>query len=514
MASAGQMSGNGQLSASLADSLERLRSLLDPCGDVIFRRFSLGSDPPEEAAAVYCSSVVDTRAISAAVLHSLMLDIRKTERGGAEEAEPLVCRLGSEVLPVSNPVRVQNLEEVIARILTGSVAILVDGCPGALVAAFPDPRLQRPITESKAEGAVRGPRDAFVEELDTNIGLLRRRLPIADFRVETRIIGRRTRTPVAVAYLAGLPKPGVVEEVRQRLQRIEIDGVLESGYLEELIEDHPFSPFPTIEHTERPDKVVASLLEGRVAILTGNTPYVLLVPVSFAQFLQAAEDYYERYFLANSVRLLRYMALVIALVLPSVWVAVTTYHHEMIPSALFVALAAHREGVPWPAVIEAMLMEVAFELLREAGIRLPRPVGQAVSIIGGLIIGEAAIRAKIASPGMIIVVAVTGIASFVIPAYNYAFALRMLRFPLMLLAATLGLHGVVIGLLMVFIHMLELRSFGVPYLAPLTPPTVGDWKDTLVRAPWWRMKRRPRMLSPGDAVRQSGGQKPGRDVDS
>jgi spore germination protein KA len=284
--------------------------------------------------------------------------------------------------------------------------------------------------------------------------------------------------------------------------------VLESGYLEEFIEDNPYSPFPQVVHTERPDRVTASLLEGRVAILTDGTPFALIVPAEFITLMQSPEDYYERYMVATAIRWLRYIGFAMSLLLPSLYIAITTFHQEMIPTRLLISLAAAREGVPFPALVEALMMEFTFEALREAGIRLPRAVGQAVSIVGALVIGQAAVQAGIVSPLMVIVVAITGIASFMNPAFNIALTMRLMRFPLMLLAATLGLFGVMVGILAILIHLAGLRSFGVPYLSSLAPLHTKDLKDVAVRAPWWAMDNRPAETAKLNRRRQSRGQKP------
>lgn len=316
-------------------------------------------------------------------------------------------------------------------------------------------------------------------------------------------MGRITKTDIVLAYLRGKANEKVVEEVRRRIKRINVDSILESGYVEELIEDQPFSPFPQIAHTERPDKAAAEILEGRIVILVDGTPFVLIVPTIFTQFLQSSEDYYERYPMAIAVRLIRYLFFMIALTFPSIFIAATTYHHEMIPTPLLISVAGAHIGVPFPAFFEVLLMEITFEALREAGVRLPKAVGSAVSIVGALVIGEAAVAAGIVSPDTVIVVAVTAIASFTIPAFNVAITIRMLRFPMMFLAAIVGFYGILLGLLIILVHLCSLRSFGVPYFAPVAPFRWKDMKDTIFRAPWWMMKKRPKYISKDESERQN-----------
>jgi spore germination protein KA len=258
-----------------------------------------------------------------------------------------------------------------------------------------------------------------------------------------------------------------------------------------MIVDNPYSLFPQVITTERPDRAAAALAEGRVVLITDTTPFALILPATLAMLLQSPEDYYHPHGISTAIRWLRYLAFIISVAASPLYVAVTTFHQEMIPFKLLLSVAAAREGVPLPAVLEAIVMEGVFELLREAGIRLPRPVGQAVSIVGALVIGEAAVTAGVVSPLMVIVVATAGIASFATPSYELAIPLRILRFPLMVLAGSLGLFGLTAGLLAVLIHLSGLRSFGVPYLAPLAPLKFGEWKDVLWRAPLWMMHTRP-----------------------
>lgn len=318
-----------------------------------------------------------------------------------------------------------------------------------------------------------------------------------------------TKTCIIVTYIEGLVEPSLVTEVNSRLSRIEIDGILESGYIEELIEDQPSSPFPQILSTERPDVVCGNLLEGRIAILVDGTPFVLIAPTTLFSLLQSSEDYYQRSLASTAIRWLRYFFTAMSFVLPSLYVALITYHHEMVPTSLLISMASSREAVPFPALVEAMIMEVTFEALREAGVRLPKQVGAAVSIVGALVIGQAAVQAGLVSAPMVIVVAITGIASFMIPHYIAGISIRLLRFPMMLLAGTLGLLGIMLGVIMAVVHLCSLRSLGVPYLSPVGPLRVQELKDTLVRAPWWMMDTRPKLLGEANPHRQAPGMKPG-----
>ncbi|MDN5362831.1 MAG: spore germination protein [Moorella sp. (in: firmicutes)] len=493
-----------QLTAELKLNLEQLKQIFAKCSDVVRRDFYLGQ--VIKVALFYVDGLADKNLIEDILVRTLQQAPPKIARDLADKSQDLTTVMES-VMPLTDVAICDNMAAVVKHVLNGDTVLLLDGFSKALALStrsWEHRAIEEPITES----VVRGPRESFIESLRANTSLIRRRLKTPALKMETIRLGRYSLTNVVVTYIEDLADPAVVREVHQRLERIQIDGVLESAYIEELIEDNPTSPFPQIDHTERPDKVVAALLEGRVGILVDNTPFALIVPTIFIQFLQSTEDYYERYYLASFLRLARFIALNIALLLPSFYVAVSTFHQEMLPTNLLVKLASQREGIPFPAVVEALLIELTFELLREAGVRLPRPVGQALSIVGALVIGQAAVNAGLVSPAMVIIVALTGISSFVMPAFAMAITLRLLRFPLLLLAGTAGFYGIALGLLVILVHLTTLRSFGVPYLAPVAPTNFSDFKDVLVRVPRWAMNSRPSQIGYRDPGRQGAGLKP------
>lgn len=321
--------------------------------------------------------------------------------------------------------------------------------------------------------------------------------------LEMKQIGTVTQTDVGIMYIKGIANDEIIKEVHTRLDRINIDGILETGYIEELIQDKFLTPFPTLFNTERPDVVAADLLEGRIAIFVDGSPFVLTVPVLFIQFFQAAEDYYQRADIAFLLRVLRFVSFFIALLLPSLYIAITTFHQEMLPTQLLISLASQREGIPFPAFVEALVMEVTFEILREAGVRMPRAIGQAVSIVGALVIGQAAVEAGIISAAMVIVVALTAIASFVFPAFSMAISVRILRFAFMMVAATFGLYGITVGLIALVLHLSSIRSFGVPYMSPFAPFVTADQKDANFRFPHWGLFSRPRFISQQNVIREN-----------
>ncbi|MGB9803627.1 spore germination protein, partial [Desulfofundulus sp.] len=494
------------LSARVKDNVALVKQVLGHSSDLVIREFQLGAGGGMPAAVVFIDGLVDKGTVNDTLIKGLTLEARMAGLGG--KTGDLLALVRNFMINTCSLKEATNAFELLDGVLYGEVALFIEGEALALLvdaSGWP----VRKIEEPNSESVIRGPREGFTELLRTNTSLVRRHLRSPNLVVERITLGERTRTFVEVVYLRELADPRLVQEVKERLARIKVDGILESGHIEELIEDFPYSPFPQVFRTERPDRVVSMLLDGRVAIITDGTPFVLVVPAEFVVFMQASEDYYERFFLATAIRWLRYIAFLASLILPSLYIALTTFHQEMIPPRLLISIAASREGVPFPAFVEAFLMEFTFEALREAGVRLPRNVGQAVSIVGALVIGQAAVSAGIVSSLMVIVVALTGIASFVAPVFNLAITMRLLRFPMMALAATLGIFGVMIGLLLILVHMASLRSFGIPYLAPLAPLHTGDLKDVLVRAPLWAMGERPSELAKDDSIRQAQGIKPG-----
>ncbi|WP_324715308.1 spore germination protein [Carboxydochorda subterranea] len=400
-------------------------------------------------------------------------------------------------VPAVTPV--DGVDEATGRLLDGWT-ILVDP-EERLWAADTAARPGRVVEEPDAESGVRVPREGFNEQIGSSMALIRSRLRHPGLRFEEKRVGSRTATRVALVYIEDLINPAILDTVRSRLGRIQIDGVLESGYIEEFIEDQPFSPFPQTLRTERPDVVVGNLLEGHFAILVDGSPFALVGPVVLTQLLGVSEDYYERAVLSVGMRGLRFLALIISLVLPGLYVALLTYHQELLPTHLFLSIAAAREGVPFPAIAEALIMEVQFEILREAGLRLPRVVGPAISIVGALVLGQAAISANLVSPAMVIVVAMTAIASFATPVFSLALAARVTRFVFTMSGALLGLFGMQAVAVLLLVHLCALRSFGVPYLAPVAPLHLQDWKDVGLRLPWWAMRRRPGWLMPKELMR-------------
>lgn len=478
---------------SLDDRLEWFRQQLNHCSDVVFHCFVIGQN--KHCAIVYIRGMVNQELFQEHVLDPIMSADFSTS-----ETEFIHNILDMKHLSISSCSIVTDLQEAVQNILEGQFLLLIDSESRMMVFPFTSFE-KRSVGEPQNEVVIRGPREAFVEDIHTNITMIRRRIKHSSLKMEEIKLGAYTQTSVIMAFIEGLCKQELMEEVKKRISRVEIDGILESSYIEEFIQDNPLSPFPQMHPTERPDTVSAALLEGRVAIFVDGTPYVILAPVTFYMLVQSAEDYYQNFYAATWIRWIRYLFLVVSLLLPSVYIALTTFHPEMIPTNLLLSMAAAREPVPFPALVEAIMMEITFEALREATIRIPSAVGQAVSILGALVIGQAAVQVGLISAPMVIIVSLTGIASFIIPNFSLGLTLRLLRFPIMILAGTFGLFGIMVGIILIFLHLVTLRSFGTPYLTPTAPLRVADLKDVAVRVPWWLMWKRPVLFGTSDQKR-------------
>ncbi len=476
-----------KLSGRLTADLGVIRDALGESMDVVIREFYMGQT---RAALIYIDGIVDRIALRENILKALMVDARLVDpppdRWGAAPAAPVKER----VLSVCCVSETREFSVIINSILGANIALLFDGDDTALALRLPGYET-RPVEEPHTENVVRGPREGFVESLAINISMLRRKIKSPRLRLERMQLGGITATDICIAHIEGVANPKIVDEIKIRLGRVEIDGILESGYLESFLEDAPFSIFPTVGNTEKPDKVAAHLLEGRVAVFTDGTPYVLTVPHLFTESIQVSEDYYSRHFFSSMLRVIRTVALILTTGLPALYVSASSFSPEAVPTPLLLTMAAAREGIPLPALGEVLVMGLIFEILREAGVRLPRPIGQAVSIVGALVIGEAAVTAGLVSAPAVIVTAVTGVSSFVVPAQSDAhFFIRLF---LTLLAGFAGFFGFFLGFAIVLTHLASLRSLGMPYLSPMAPLSAGDLKDVFVRVPWWAMFIRPRV---------------------
>ncbi|MDQ8733520.1 spore germination protein [Paenibacillus sp. LHD-38] len=479
------------ISPDLPVNKQRMETIFAECKDVMLHPYHYGPDLQHSALVIHCETLVQDMKVS--FIKSVMQDLTDHEVGPAYNITPdqIDSFFSRQGISAHSTKIIEHLDEVVQHIMNGYVVIFFNQWNKVL--SFNAISIEtRQVTEPITESVVKGPHESTVENLKKNIGMLRARLITVDFKMDFFRAGGKSNSEIAFGYVEGAVNPETLTEFKQRIAKAKDMEILETSYIEELLEDWTYSPFPQFRFTERPDTAVAALLDGKIIVMVSGSPSIMICPGLFPEFLQSSEDYYERTVYSSMVRLLRLFAFVVSLTLPSIYIALTTFHPELIPSVLLLAILNTREGIPFPTFVEAFIMSVFFELLHEAGIRLPKTIGSAVSIVGALVIGDAAINAGIASPMMVVVVAITGISTFTIPQYNITTGLRVLRFPLMILAATLGGFGLMIGYLLIFLHMTCLRSLGQPYFAPLGPLRLRQLLDVLIRAPLKTLFRSPR----------------------
>lgn len=462
-----------------------MRSLVGNSADLSVREITVGENRIP-AALMWIEGLVDKKSLHETVLAPLLSANIPSEL--ADSPPKLMDYVVRSTITAPGVERFFAAEAAVSKLVGGWTLLLANN-GGEIVAVDTQGYAKRNIEEAATSTVIRGPRDGFVESLDINISLIRRRVRSGDVRVEKITLGQLSRTDVAMLYVNGKAPRAVVDEVRGRLAKLNIEGILESQYIEERIKDGPRSFFPTVYSTERPDDIAGIIMEGRVGILVDGTPFALGLPSTLPQHLQTTEDLYLAYPIATFVRWIRYLGFFFTLLLPSVYVGILTYHPEIVPPQLLSSILSARDGVPFPVLMEALVMEVIFEGLREASIRMPRSIGSAISIVGALVIGESAVQAGIISSPAVIVVAGTAIASFTIPSVSLSGAIRILRFGMLFLASLLGLYGIMIGLFLMAIHLSALSSIGVPYLKPFAPGTGRALEKTIFRIPWSQAKK-------------------------
>lgn len=434
----------------------------------------------------YVDGLADKDTISSDVIKPLLSSNREIDRD-----KYILDEIKEKYIYSAEIGDTKYIETCIESLLSGDAVLFIQDIQQAILIGSKGFEI-RSIDTPDTEVTVRGSKEGFTESLRTNTSLIRRRIKNPNLVFESIKLGQQTNTEISICYINGLVNEDILKTVKRRIKKINVDAILESGYIEDFIQDSTFSFFPTVGNSEKPDVVASKLLEGRVAIITDGTPYVLTVPYLFIESLQVAEDYYSRSLLSMVVRILRFSALIISILLPALYVAGVNFHKDFIPFKLLLSISASREGIPFSPLTECILMLTAFEFLREAGIRMPRPSGQAVSIVGALILGDAAVKAGFVSNPMIIVVALTAITSFL--ALPLSSSMPIIRFIFLISANIVGFLGIIFTLMLFIIHLCSLRSFGVPYLTPFSPLVTEDLKDSLIKVPIWRMFTRPKSI--------------------
>ncbi len=488
----------------LPESLAEKQSLLQPhiqtSHDIINRPFYLDTQLPVAAYAIHINGVIDTQAFNQDILKPLMIYTRN-ETIPAGQGSDLIEYIARTFLTVGQFRKVSLLADLIRDIYDGMLIIMVEGSVEVLALDIHKSHL-RAIEEPSAEKGLRGSREGFIENLDVNISMVRRRLRDPKLVVKKMVVGQRTRTQVALLYIEDIADPNIVKQVETRLDTIKIDAILASGTIEQLIQDRPYSIFYQHRMTEKPDKAVMQILEGRVLIIVDGTPTSITAPSLFVEFFQSPGDYFERAWIGSFVRILRFLAFFLSISVAGMYVALINFQPELIPAGLLAPIARFRNQVPFTTAIEVLLLEIMMQLVIEAGLHLPGNVGQTVGVVGGIIIGQAAITARFASPAAVIVVSFSAMTTFVLPSPGMALVTRILRLPVLLASAAFGAFGFFLAWLLIITHLTGLTSIGVPFLSPLAPTRYGDLKDSLIKYFTHAMQRRPDSIPSQDKIRQ------------
>ncbi len=484
-----------EISRDIDENLELLKKAFNAKKnkDIIIREFKIGGK--FRAFIAFIDGMVDRTTINNFIIKPLL--VRKEYKN---DSECCLDNIIEEVIETNQATKVADPEEVIYEILVGNTCLYVDGC-NYYVSSETKGFEKRSVSTPQTEGVVRGSQEGFTENLRTNVTLIRRIIKNKDLSTEFLKIGARNHNQCAVMYIDGLANPAIIEEVKRRIKGLNTDFIYGSGILEQFIEENPRSLIPTILSTERPDRATSHLMEGKVIIIAEGTPFALVVPVTIATMFHTPEDTTLRWQYGTLLRFIRIFAIFIATFIPGLYVALTNFHREMIPTDLLIAIAKARENVPFPTIIEVFLMEISFELIREAGIRIPGIIGNTIGIIGALILGQAAVQANLVSPVLIIIVAITGLGNFAIPDFSMAFAARISRLIYIVLGAFLGFYGISLGIVAMTVMLASAKSFGVPMLTFFSPK-VSSSNDLVIRRPVFMQEFRPDNINPLDVRRQ------------
>lgn len=483
-----------RIEQDIASVIKRVKSFAGRSDDIVFHSFSFGPSTMS-ACLVYIEGLTEFELLSKQIISPMQKELDITEVGSTTLSSLSKTFFGIQ----SNVLDDMNL--AIEQLYSGKAILFVDGAAQAL-ALHTNLFQFREVEEPQSEVLVRGPRIGFIENLEKNTALLRERANDSNLVIQKVSIGTRNKKSAALVYVRDIADPKLVEDVLSRMAEIKMDDIPETGYIEQLIEDSHISIFPQIQNTERPDRVIASVLEGKVSILLDGTPFALILPMTLTALMQSPEDYYQRWTSATLLRLLRYIAVLLTIFLPGLYIALVSYHPGLLPTRMALTIAGSRQNVPFPPVVEAILMSFTIELLREAGLRLPRAIGQTIGLIGGVIIGQAAVQANIVSALMVIIVSLTALADFTAPSYDFSFPLRILRFMAIFSSALFGLYGLIMCYLFVLCHLMQLKTFGFDYFTPVLSSPFSDLKDTYVRLPIGLFKSRPKTAKIKNLKRQ------------
>lgn len=485
---------------SIGQNIDVLETLFSVWGDIVKKEFVLErANGNLKLFIIYIDGLTDNEMVERTITRPLLYEWRNSNKLGemsaskqptAEKVFDQLFHYQTEAVDLTEET---TMMEAVSAVLKGDTAIFVDGVEKVMILStkmLPT----RSVSEPQKEAGLKGPRDSFNENFRTNTALLRRRIKDPKMKLKQGNLGQRSRTVYGLMYMEDLVYPSLLQQIEERLDSFTIDGIFDSGMLVHLLEEKWYSPFPQVQTTERPDKAASAILEGRVVLVVDNSPEVIILPTTLNTFFQAADDYYNRFAVGTFARCLRYLAAYITVLLPGLYIAITCYYPQVLPTDFLLAIVGARNDVTFPIVVEVLLMELLFELLREAGIRLPGQMGNTIGVVGGLIVGQAAVEASLVSTIVVIVVALTAIASFAIPNEEFSSTFRLLKFVMIFLGTVWGLYGIMLGLLVLQIHLSSMESFGIPYMMPMVSGSIDndvEYQDFVMRKPIFTMHDRP-----------------------
>ncbi len=474
-----------KISESLRENEKYLRNRLEKCSDILIRPMRLGEKQKVDCLMVYIETAVSNMMLDDSAIGKMINHFWEISPDQIREF------VRNNSLGIADVKKLETLEEAIDALLTGDAIFFIDAYDKAMkISSRGYPSMG--VMEAESEKVLRGSREGFSDSVKSNSALVRKRLRDTRLKVEEYKTGLRSHTLTQVLYMDDLVHEELLEKVKERLEEFEIDGILDSGMLEQLTEDVWYSPFPQYQTTERPDRAVQEILNGKVVILCDNSPEALILPGNFNSFMESSEDWYHRFEIASFLRILRYLALVMSTLLPGLYLAVIRFHTQILPGPLILSFAEAREGVPFSSVAELIFLELAFELIREAGVRVPGSLGNAIGIVGGLVIGQAAVEANLVSPIVVMIVALTALGSMTVPNEEFAAAFRLVKYIFLILGGYLGIYGIVLGIYLVTGHLAGLVSFGIPYLVPFVRKERGEGNEEGI----WRVPLRRRRFRP------------------
>ena len=478
---------NNIISPHIDENEAYVRKRLQNCDDCIIRPMLLGEGKKIRCMVVYIEVAVSNMVLEDSVIGKLVNHI--WEMPGDE----LIEFIKDNGMGISDVQPLEDMDKAFAAMLAGNAIFFIDGYNKAIkIGSKGYPNLS--VSESSREKVLRGSKEGFTDAVKTNAALVRKRIRDTRLKVKQKTLGERSQTLVQLLYMEDLVRPELLSELENRLDSFVIDGILDTGAIEQLTEKHWLSPFPQFQTSERPDKCAAEILNGRILLLCDHSPTGILLPAVLNDFLQVSEDNYNHFEIVSFQRLIRYFALFLTLLISGTYLAVTNFHTQVLPTNLILSFSEARQGVPFPALLEVLFMEIAFETIREAGVRMPGPLGGTIGIVGGLIVGQAAVEANLVSPIVVVVVAVTALCSLAIPNQEFSAPFRMLKFGFIFLGGTLGVFGILLGLYLVISHLAGLKSFGIPYLTPFAAQNQAGYRgeqDGTVRAPFRFLTKRP-----------------------